>query len=66
MIRALPERDRVAERRAAWLQGRKWHRRFVPLGIVRLEGRGRAIVVCRVLDTRWSDKHARRLWRVPA
>lgn len=63
MIRPMPKVDRARARRAA---RRQWRPRFIPLAILNVEGIGRSLVVMRNLDTRWSEHHRRRMWRVPA
>lgn len=63
MIRALPKSDRA---RVRYLARRQWRTVFVPFAILNLEGFGRSLVVMRRVETRWSDRRARRVWRAPA
>ncbi len=60
MIRALPKVDR---RRVRALARRQWRRIFIPIAVVNVEGIGRAVVMMRTMETRWSDSNSRRLWR---
>lgn len=62
MIRTLHRADR---RRVRMLARRQWRTLFVPFAILNVEGHGRALVAMRFLDTRWSETHRRRMWRVP-
>jgi hypothetical protein len=66
MIRAIGRWRRRSWRRRRWLAKRRWKRVWVPIAILRVEGFGRALVAYHMLETRWSDRHARRLWREPS
>jgi hypothetical protein len=66
MIRPIGSGWRRRCRRRRWLARRRWKRVWVPIAILRIEGLGRMLVAHHRLETRWSDRHARRLWRLPA
>lgn len=61
MIRLIPPRPRRLNRDQ---KRRQWRRRFVLVRVVFLEDLGNALVVGRMLETRWSQTHGRRLWRL--
>ncbi len=63
MIRAMPKVDRS---RVRYLARRQWRTVFIPVAVLNVEGFGRALVRWQHMETRWSDKNARRLWRLPA
>lgn len=50
-------------RRKRWAARRMWRRIWIPFAVLKLEGSGRALVVFETLETRWSDRNGRRLWR---
>jgi hypothetical protein len=62
MIRQLTKSDRA---RARWSAQRKWKRKFIPFGIVKLDDVGRAMIVMQFVETRWSDRRHSRVWRLP-
>lgn len=53
-----------SRRRRRWHARRQWHRRWVLVAVLRVENRGRVLVIFELLETRWSDSQRRRLWRV--
>ncbi len=62
MIRQLIKAERGSVRHHA---RRQWRTILVPFGIIDVKGFGRSVVCMRRLETRWSDRQRRRLWRLP-
>ena len=63
VIRALPRGDRRRSRLAA---RSRWRSFIIPIAILDIEGRGRSLVLMERLETRWSQRQNRRVWRAPS
>ena len=62
MIRQLTKAERGSVRHHA---RRQWRTIPVPFAIIDVQGFGRSVVCMRRIETRWSDRQRRRLWRLP-